>query len=146
MEKEVADHQFDALEKKLALTYEKLSDGPFKIKGSAKYLEQVIDNLLSNAMKYTPQGTVKASIKRIGQNVIVSVSDTGIGIPKEDIKRIFNKFIRGKNARNVYTDGSGLGLFIIKRVMDKHLGSKIWVESEEGKGSSFYLQFPLINT
>jgi len=146
LEKEVADHQFDALEKKLALTYEKLSDGPFKIKGSAKYLEQVIDNLLSNAMKYTPQGTVKASIKRIGQNVIVSVSDTGIGIPKEDIKRIFNKFIRGKNARNVYTDGSGLGLFIIKRVMDKHLGSKIWVESEEGKGSSFYLQFPLINT
>ncbi|MCX6786127.1 MAG: HAMP domain-containing sensor histidine kinase [Candidatus Komeilibacteria bacterium] len=144
VEKAVSEHQFDAQEKKLALTFEKLSNGPFKIKGSAKYLEQVIDNLLNNALKYTPQGSISTTIKNDEQNVIVAVKDTGIGIPKTDVGKIFNKFIRGQNARNVYTDGSGLGLFIIKRVMDQHPGSKVWVESEEGKGSTFYLQFPLL--
>jgi signal transduction histidine kinase len=157
LEKEVNEHQFDAAEKKLTLTFEKLTDGPFKIKGSLKYLEQVIDNLLNNALKYTPQGFVKASIKKEGNSAIIAISDSGIGILKDDLKRIFNKFIRGKNARNVYTDGSGLGLFIIKRIMDRHPGSKVWVESpvrqaltaglaggEEGKGSTFYLQFPLL--
>jgi len=146
LEKEVKDHQFDAEEKKIALSFEKLSSGPFKIKGNAKYLEQVVDNLLSNALKYTPQGLIKATIKNDKDSAIIAISDTGIGIPKEDLERIFNKFIRGKNACDAYTDGSGLGLFIIKRVMDRHIGSKVWVESEEGKGSTFYLQFPLIET
>jgi signal transduction histidine kinase/MFS family permease len=146
LEKEVKEHQFDAEEKKIALSFEKLSTGPFKIKGNAKYLEQVVDNLLSNSLKYTPQGSIKATIKNDKDNAIIAISDTGIGVPKEDLERIFNKFIRGKNACDAYTDGSGLGLFIIKRVMDKHLGSKVWVESEEGKGSTFYLQFPLIKT
>lgn len=157
LEKEVAEHQFDASEKKLVLTFEKLTDGPFKIKGSAKYLEQALDNLLNNAIKYTTQGFVKATVKKDRPNVVVAVSDSGIGIPKDDIKKIFHKFTRGKNARSVYTDGSGLGLFIIKRIMDQHPDSKVWVESparqalaagmasgEEGKGSTFYLQFPLL--
>src|SRR3989339_659047 len=154
LEKEVNEHQFDAAEKKLTLAFEKLTAGPFKIKGSIKYLEQVIDNLLDNALKYTPQGFVKATIKKEGNNAIIAISDSGIGILKDDLKRIFNKFIRGKNARNVYTDGSGLGLFIIKRIMDRHPGSKVWAESpvrqaltaggEESKGSTFYLQFPLL--
>ncbi|MCX6786120.1 MAG: ATP-binding protein [Candidatus Komeilibacteria bacterium] len=144
VEKEVSEHQFDAQEKNITLTFEKLTPGPFKIKGSAKYLEQVIDNLISNALKYTLKGSIKTTIKQDGKDITIAVSDTGIGIPKDDMERIFNKFIRGKNARDVYTDGSGLGLFIIKRVMDQHPNSKVWVESEEGKGSNFYLQFPLL--
>lgn len=144
LEQKVEEHQFDASEKKITITFEKLSASPFKIKCSSKYLEQVITNLLDNAIKYTPKGFVKATIKKVKNNAIISISDSGIGIPKDDIAKIFNKFIRGKNARNVYTDGSGLGLFIIKMVMDKHSNAKVWVESEEGKGSTFFLQFPLI--
>lgn len=144
LKQEVSEHQFDASEKKVKLTFNKLTAGPYKIKGSLKYLEQVITNLLDNALKYTPKGFVKATIKKTGNNAIIAISDSGIGIPKDDVAKIFNKFIRGKNARDVYTDGSGLGLFIIKRVMDKHPHAKVWVESQEGKGSTFYLQFPLI--
>ncbi|MFA5030437.1 MAG: HAMP domain-containing sensor histidine kinase [Patescibacteria group bacterium] len=144
LEQEVKEHQFDASEKKIKLIFEEFSTGPYKIKGSLKYLEQVITNLLDNAIHYTSKGFVKASIRKVGNNALIAISDSGIGIPKDDIARIFNKFIRGKNAINVYTDGSGLGLFIIKRVMDKHPYSKVWAESKEGKGSTFFLQFPLL--
>ena len=143
-EKIVDEHQFDAKTKKLKLTFKKPAGKTFKIKGNIKYLEQAITIFIDNALKYTPKGEVNVSIEEKDNNAILKIGDTGIGIPKSDLSRIFHKFIRGKNALKTYTDGSGLGLFIVKEVMDQHPDSRVWVESIEGQGSIFYLQLPLM--
>ena len=143
VEKIVDEHQFDAKTKKLKLSFKKLAGEALKIKGNIKYLEQAITIFIDNALKYTFKGEVKVTIEKKDNNAIIKVVDTGIGIPKPDLSRIFHKFIRAKNATKTYTDGSGLGLFIVKEVMDQHPNSKVWVESEENKGSIFNLQLPL---
>ena len=80
------------------------------------------------------------------QTVIISVEDTGIGIPKADLPKLFDKFMRAKNAIDMYTDGSGLGLFIVKQIMENHPGGKVSVESVENKGSIFSIQLPAAKT
>jgi len=75
-------------------------------------------------------------------NVIISIEDNGIGIPKEEIPGLFIKFIRGSNAREMYTDGSGLGLFIVREVIEGHYG-KVWMESELNKGTTFFISLPI---
>lgn len=105
-------------------------------------MEGIFTNLISNAIKYTPEGgKVWVTLSEEGQFVKASVSDTGIGIKKEDIPRIFDKFYRVKTTETRQIVGTGLGLSIVKSIVDAHLGS-ITIESEEGKGTTFTVFLP----
>lgn len=119
-----------------------------KVMADPERIRQVLVNLISNALKFTPQGgqvTVSIQQSEISPNGMVqcSVSDTGIGIPKEEQERIFNKFEQVKSAREKVktAKGTGLGLSIVKALVEGH-GGKIWVQSEEGKGSTFSFTLP----
>ena len=108
-------------------------------------LNIIIENLLTNSIRYTPLGgRIFLNINKKGQELLISVSDTGCGIPKEQQKNIFNKSFRAENAKEICIDGAGLGLYTAKSLA-KVTGSKIWFDSEEGKGSTFYLSIPLKN-
>jgi len=101
-----------------------------------------ITNLLDNALYYTPVGgLVELSVKKKGDFIEVSVKDTGVGIPENQKTRVFSKFFRGDNVVRMQTEGTGLGLYLTKNIIEKH-GGKIWFESEEGKGSIFYFTIP----
>lgn len=104
-------------------------------------LEQVLVNLIHNAVKFTPRGgSIKASVKRGGVAVEFSVRDSGIGIPVENVDRIFERFYKTDPARN--KSGTGLGLAIAKHLVEAH-GGRIGVESREGKGSRFFFTIPI---
>lgn len=129
-----------AKEKRVKLKVELPETLP-KIRGSSPRLQQVITNLVNNAITYTPEGTVTLRVKEEDNDILVEVMDTGIGIPSEDLPRMFEDFFR---ASNVETKGTGLGLSIAKRILEAH-GGKIWVESpcpETGKGSKFTFTLP----
>ena len=111
-----------------------------------KMMDLIFDNLLSNAIKYTPEGgkvTLSASIE--GKTAQILVSDTGIGIPKAEIKNIFKSFFRASNAVNSQEMGSGLGLMLTRQLVKK-LGGKLTFVSEEGKGTTFHVVLPLGNS
>ncbi len=114
-------------------------------------LQDVILNLIDNAIKYTSAGAITVGAESLddhpstssGQAIHVWVSDSGIGIKKEDAPELFNKFVRGSGIAQIHPDGSGLGLFIAKSIIDAH-GGRIWVESKgEGKGSTFQFVIPV---
>ena len=110
-----------------------------------KMMDLILENLLSNAIKYTPEGgkvTLSASIE--GKTAQILVSDTGIGIPKAEIKNIFKSFFRASNAVNSQEMGSGLGLMLTRKLVEK-LGGKLSFVSEEGKGTTFCVKVPLGN-
>ena len=106
-------------------------------------IRQVITNLVHNAIKFTPaDGVVHVSAVTSSSDVIVSVRDTGVGIPREDLPRIFERFFKADRARS--GGGTGLGLAISKHIIQAH-GGRIWVESDEGRGSTFYFALPVVN-
>lgn len=106
-------------------------------------LGEVTTNLLANALNYTPAGgRVEMSVKISPTDIVTSVTDTGIGIPKEAIPHLFGKFFRVSNSSQQGNKGTGLGLFISKSIIEK-LHGKIWAESEIGKGSRFSFSLPL---
>jgi signal transduction histidine kinase len=107
----------------------------------AKRITQVLVNLLSNALTYTPpKGTVMVSTKADSDTVLVTVKDTGKGIPEEELKQVFERFYRSEKSRNRDFGGSGIGLTIVKRIVEAH-GGQIWIESELGKGTKVHIQF-----
>lgn len=101
-------------------------------------IEEVLINLIKNAIRYTPSsGSIGIKITELKPECFhVTVWDTGIGIPEEDLDKIFNEFYRSKNAAQMVKDGTGLGLPIVKEIIEAHNGD-IWVESQLGKGSKF---------
>jgi two-component system phosphate regulon sensor histidine kinase PhoR len=104
-------------------------------------VRQVIANLVHNAIKFTPPGgRITVTSRALEDSVVVDIVDTGIGIPKEDLPRVFERFYKGDKARA--GEGTGMGLAIAKHVIEAH-GGNIWVESEEGKGSTFSFSLPL---
>jgi two-component system sensor histidine kinase CiaH len=116
---------------------------PLEIIGDEERLHQLLVILLDNALKYTNKnGQIYVSCKRDGNRVAVVVRDTGIGIPKEDIPYLFDRFFRVDKMRSRSTEGTGLGLSIAKWIVDAHHG-KIQVSSEEGVGTSFVLTLPI---
>jgi two-component system sensor histidine kinase VicK len=118
---------------------------PF-IKADRDRMEQVILNLLSNAIKYTPEnGKISIYLSSTSNQVYVRVVDTGIGIPKEDLPRIFERFYRVDKARSREMGGTGLGLSIAKEITEIH-GGTITVKSEVGKGTEFLLRLPAAET
>lgn len=106
-------------------------------------IRQVVLNFIDNAIKYTEHGQIEATLAREGHEVVFTVKDTGIGIPKAEHGQIFTKFYRAENARQMVAAGSGLGLFVAKRVIEGHHGRSI-LESVEGQGSTFGFRLPLL--
>jgi signal transduction histidine kinase len=105
-------------------------------------MKAVWTNLISNAIKYTePGGIIVASLTHDSDHVIGVVRDTGIGIAAEDLARIFEEFYRTANARAISPQGTGVGLAIVKRMIENY-GGKIWLESEVGQGSKFTFMLP----
>ena len=103
----------------------------------------VLQNFLSNAIKYTPEhGTISVRIKKDNGGIVCSVSDTGYGIPKHQQAKVFSKLFRADNVKDKGVKGTGLGLYMVKLIVEE-AGGKIWFESEEGKGSTFHLSIPL---
>jgi len=114
-----------------------------EVLGDAKWLGLAVDNLVSNAVKFTrPGGRVAVSLARQGETVEVCVADDGIGIHPDDQGRIFEKFFRARNRCEVSAPGTGLGLTIAKEVVSRH-GGRIWFESELGKGTRFRFALPV---
>lgn len=114
---------------------------PLLIDSFPDLVENVIDNLISNAIKYTlPGGKIKISFKCEGKNIVVSVADTGIGIPEKDKARVFEKFFRAGNTNQ--EKGTGLGLSIAQESAKK-CGGRIWFEPNKPKGTIFYFSLPI---
>ena len=111
--------------------------------GDATGLRQMVGNLLSNAIRYTPRGgTVAVRVSRAEGQLCLEVSDTGIGIPPEDQARVFDEFFRSVNARTHTAEGTGLGLTIVKAVVEQHHGS-VTLHSTPGQGTRFVVRFPV---
>ena len=133
--------RLSAEDKGIKMTCE-IAEGLPSFSGDRGGLEAVFVNLISNAIKYTQQGgLVNVSLNKAGKDIRFKVVDTGIGIPPEDIDRIFEKFYRIKTDETRSISGSGLGLSIVKGIVDVHNGS-IHVESELGKGTMFIVSLP----
>ena len=107
-------------------------------------ITQVLDNIINNAIKYSPDGgRIIVRLMETHTDLIVSVSDEGLGIPRKDIPHLFDRFYRVDKARSRAMGGSGLGLAIAKEVVQLH-GGKIWVNSIENKGSTFFVSLPYV--
>lgn len=147
VEEVVSSEQLRAKQKKLTLNFHKPSGDLPTIKADKEKLKLALSNLLDNALKYTPSGgSVDVYIEERDDAVLFRVSDTGVGIPKEQQESdLFTKFSRGENAVKLQTEGSGLGLFLIKNIVEAH-GGNIWVNSEEGEGTTFYFTIPQANS
>jgi signal transduction histidine kinase len=105
-------------------------------------IKVVIENLIDNAIRYIKEsGEVLIEVTSQGENILFRIEDNGVGIPREDQKHIFQRFFRSQNILRHQTQGSGLGLSIVKPIMEKS-GGKIWFKSEENKGSTFYFTLP----
>lgn len=103
---------------------------------------QVIDNIMNNAIKYSPDGgVITVRLLQAHKHVILSISDQGLGIPRKDLNKIFDRFYRVDKARSRKQGGTGLGLAICKEIVEAHHG-RIWADSAEGKGSTFYISLP----
>lgn len=112
------------------------------IKTDSLIVKEIITNLVTNAIKYTPEaGNVTLAIDSKDNEILISVSDTGFGIPSFSHDQIFTKFFRAPNVLKRETSGTGLGLYLAKRLTDR-LGGRIWFESEEHRGTTFYLALP----
>jgi PAS domain S-box-containing protein len=126
-----------------SLEYEEPAE-PLLIQGDRGRLAQVLVNLLENALKYSPTGgTIRVRLEREGAQALVSVSDSGIGIPPDQKEHLFERFFRARNAPISGFGGLGLGLYICRDIVERH-GGRIWVESEVGHGATFRFTLPVL--
>jgi PAS domain S-box-containing protein len=143
--------QQKAIDKGLRLTFKPNPDDGnkhvtpvYNINVDNDHVREVIDNLTENAIKYTPAGEVTVDITGTDDKVVISVTDSGIGIPAEDMPHLFQKFYRVNNAETNQIGGTGLGLYLCRRLAET-MGGRIWLESEYKKGSTFFLELPRID-
>lgn len=138
----LVDYIGQAYSKHVTIVLDK-GDGQFPpVKVDKKKIQMVFQNIIENAIKYTNEGgSVIISFKK-GKDVMeTAVKDNGIGIPEAEQKNIFTKFYRATNATKSQTEGSGLGLFVARSVIEKH-GGKMWFESNENQGTTFHFTLP----
>lgn len=138
----------DALPVAKAFNVELFFDHPEEIEINvnvdARKLSLVVTNLIDNAIKYNRAGgSVTVKVEQKSGEALVSVKDTGIGIPPEALGKVFKKFYRAENAKKSKVKGTGFGLYIVKEIIEK-LGGKIWVESAVNKGTTFYFTLPTV--
>jgi two-component system phosphate regulon sensor histidine kinase PhoR len=134
--------QLKAVPRKLAL-HVHLPEGLPPARGDANSLQEVLQNLLDNALQYTPAGgKIEVSVLSSDGRVVVTVADTGIGIPQVEQERIFERFYRVDAARSREAGGTGLGLSIARHIVEAH-GGRLWVESAVGEGSRFHFSIPV---
>ncbi|BDR68811.1 sensor histidine kinase [Clostridium tetani] len=124
--------------------FPKISGETAIVQTDKKWIYFVINQIVINAIKYTAatekdKKTINFNIKEDTTKIVVSIEDNGIGIPKEDLGRVFNAFFTGKNGRKT-SESTGMGMYLSKRICEE-LGNEVYVESEEGKGASFYIAF-----
>ena len=117
----------------------------FKVNADPDRVREIITNLVSNSIKYTQNGSVDLTLTGDRNNVKVSVRDTGIGIPAEEQKHMFEKFYRVNNSMTREVGGTGLGLYIARTLVELY-GGRIWVDSAPGKGSTFTFTLPLVKS
>jgi signal transduction histidine kinase len=141
--------ELPAREKNILLSLqitETLDEGVYILNVDENALSQVFVNLLGNAIKFTPAGgQVNIGLRSLNLGVEVSIRDSGIGIPSEDIPLLFNRFFRGSNAVQDEIPGTGIGLFIVRSILEKHSGS-IKAHSTLGQGSQFDVWLPVDQT
>jgi PAS domain S-box-containing protein len=125
-------------------TNERLITPIYYINLDKDHVREVIDNLIDNAIKYTKAGKVNVDIAGNDDNVIISIKDDGIGIPAEDMPHLFQKFYRVENKDTNEIGGTGLGLYLSRRLVEI-MGGRIWAESKHNAGSTFFVQLPRIN-
>jgi signal transduction histidine kinase len=152
-ELEIADDRIDVLDVLRsaieAVAPERTIDITFSqehahVRGDADRLRQVFDNLLRNAIKYSPGGhPVQVEVRDASNGYAISVHDRGIGVPPEDMPKLFNRFARGSNARKSKIAGTGVGLFIVKTIVERH-GGTVAAKSTLGEGSTFTVNLPAI--
>ena len=136
----VSEGQLRAPAHKLKL---ELRNGLPRLKIDAKRIREVLDNLLDNACKYSPEGTeVVVSTRRVGHQLLISVTDQGVGIPADEVERVFDRMYRIEQRLTPKVEGMGLGLAICKGLVEAH-GGRIWMVSDEGKGSKCSFTLPL---
>jgi len=141
----IESYRFQIEQQGFALRVEVEEDLP-NVPADEEALGQAIINLVNNAIKYSRESkTIDIDVRRDGSKVLVSVKDTGIGIPRSEQKKIFDKFYRGEDSLVHETKGSGLGLALVRHIMEAHGGS-VEVESVPGKGSAFTLALPVGKT
>lgn len=143
-----------ATDKGLQILYKPMPDGSlddnrrlnpvYYVNVDNDHLREVTDNLIENAIKYTPKGNVVIDVTGTNDKVVLSIADTGIGIPREDQTHLFQKFYRVDNSDTREIGGTGLGLYLCRRLAET-MGGRIWVESEYKKGSTFFVELPRID-
>jgi len=139
----IGSYKDEIEKKKIKFEFKKTEEKLPKVNLDVEKIRLAIDNLIDNAIRYTPSyGQVTVSLKHRKGEIEFSVKDTGVGIPRDQQERMFTKFFRASNAIRMATEGTGLGLFITKNIIEAH-GGKIWFESEEGKGTTFYFTLPV---
>ncbi len=142
MAQSVADElSLNAQKKGLQFSFQKPTEAMF-VRADEQKLRQVVLNLVDNAIKYTPQGSVTMDLTKKDGFLQLAIKDTGVGLSEEEKNQLFQKFARGANAPRLHTEGAGIGLYVAKKMLEEHKG-EIWTESEgEGKGSTFFVKLP----
>ncbi len=142
MVQRIIDNHLVPAEKALTISVSVADDVPI-INADANMLERAIINLFDNAIKYTPDGgKIEVGVKRSSNDVVIGVKDTGLGISKDAQQHLFERHVRIAREEYKKIKGSGLGLFIVRSVAQRH-GGDAWVESQEGEGSTFFVGIPL---
>ncbi len=133
----------EIVRKKIIFKFKKPKEKLPQVKADKEKIKLAIQNLTENAIKYTkPGGKITIFLRHSKKKIEFEEKDTGVGIPKDQYSRIFTKFFRASNAIKMETEGSGLGLYIVKNIINAH-GGKIWFKSKLGKGTSFFFELPI---
>lgn len=132
-----------AIEDKGIMLFLDVQQGVPVVSVDEEKINMVLDNILDNATKYTsPGGSITVKVNEENRNLHCVITDTGIGVPKAQLSRLFTKFFRAENAVRFQTSGSGLGLYVVKNIIETH-GGTIKIESEEGKGTTVSFTIPI---
>jgi signal transduction histidine kinase len=142
IEEAISGHRLTADQKGLSLEFANKDGSRGSIVADKGRVQQVIDNILVNAIKFSPNGgTIMLIMDDDPEEIMVQIADEGIGLPADKIERIFERFYQVDGTSRRRFGGAGIGLAIVKRIIDAH-GGKIWVESEVNKGSNFFFALP----
>jgi len=142
-----------AIEKNLVLTYKPIPEDSnirvvapsYSVNLDNDHIREIVNNLVENAIKYTPKGEIIVDVDGDDEHVVISVQDSGIGIPKEDMQHLFQKFYRVDNKDTREIGGTGLGLYLCRRLAEM-MGGRIWVDSDYGQGSTFFVELPRVSS